>query len=125
VYNLVLFLPFPPTINHYYVSGRARQRFVSAAGSTFRGAVGKSLEEHGASNLKLDIRLNVEVILYPPDKRTRDLDNYMKSLLDALTYGGLWTDDGLIDQLAIFRGENLKGGLTKVEVNPAGPIVPR
>lgn len=124
MYNLVLFLPFPPSINHYYVSGRNRQRFISAAGSRFRADVGKSLEENNAINLKLDMKLNVEVILYPPDKKVRDLDNYMKALLDSLTHGGLWADDSLIDQLSIYRGERTRGGLVRIEVNPAGPVLP-
>lgn len=124
MYNLIVFLPFPPTINSYYSSGAGRQRYVSKKGSDFRAAVHETLAEHNAANIRLDIKLNVEVILYPPDARVRDLDNYMKALLDALTHGGLWVDDNLIDQLSIFRGEKVSGGLVRLEVNPAGPIMP-
>ena len=43
----------------------------------------------------------VEVELRPPDRRRRDLDNAWKVLLDALTAGGMWTDDHLVhDQRA-------------------------
>lgn len=72
----------------------------------------------------LDYRLNVEVVLYPPDRRTRDLDNYMKALLDALTKARVWEDDCLIDQLSILRGAVMSGGVTKIEIGPAGPLIP-
>nr|WP_246877229.1 RusA family crossover junction endodeoxyribonuclease [Pantoea ananatis] len=32
-------------------------------------------------------------MLYPLDKRNRDLDNYQKTLFDSLTHAGVWVDD--------------------------------
>ena len=66
----------------------------------------------------------MDVVLYPPDKKRRDLDNHMKALLDAITHAGLWEDDEQIDQLQIYRGEIVKGGGARIEINPAGPILP-
>jgi crossover junction endodeoxyribonuclease RusA len=65
----------------------------------------------------------MEVYLFPPDRRKRDLDNYMKGLLDALTVAELWTDDSLVDQLHIFRGEIVSGGSVRVEISDGGPVV--
>jgi hypothetical protein len=31
----------------------------------------------------------VEILLYPPDNRRRDIDNYTKGLFDALTHAGV------------------------------------
>jgi crossover junction endodeoxyribonuclease RusA len=73
--------------------------------------------------VSIDYRMYCEVVLFPPDRRDRDLDNYMKALLDAATHAGLWDDDSLIDQLAIYRGSVLKGGLVKLEIAHAGPII--
>jgi crossover junction endodeoxyribonuclease RusA len=66
----------------------------------------------------------MEVYLFPPDRRKRDLDNYMKGLLDALTNGKLWVDDSLINQLHIYRGEVVTDGSVRVEISEAGPVVP-
>ena len=65
----------------------------------------------------------MEVYLHPPDVRKRDLDNYMKGLLDALVQAGILEDDSLIDQLFIYRGNKMKDGKVRVEIGPAGPVV--
>lgn len=45
----------------------------------------------------------VDIRLYWPDARRRDLDNALKLLLDAAT-GLLWTDDSQIEELRIRKG---------------------
>jgi len=47
-----------------------------------------------------EIALNV--ILYFGDKKVRDIDNYNKILLDALT-GIVWEDDSQISEMHTFR----------------------
>ena len=61
-------------------------------------------------------RLSVEITLYPPDRRKRDLDNYLKGTLDALTHAGLWEDDSQIDTLSIQRGLVVKNGYVDVSI---------
>jgi crossover junction endodeoxyribonuclease RusA len=43
--------------------------------------------------------------LYPPDKRTRDIDNYSKALFDALTHANFWIDDSQIKKLLTIMHE--------------------
>lgn len=50
---------------------------------------------------RLEGELSVSLQLVPPDRRKRDIDNYNKALLDALTHSGLWSDDSQIKSLAI------------------------
>lgn len=122
--NMIIYLPWPPTVNSYYSAGHGKARYISAKGRIFRDQVVQSVSEQ-APGITHAGRLYVEVVLHPPDKRTRDLDNYMKALLDALTHAGLWVDDSQIDQLSILRGRIApKEGLTRVEIAPAGPIIP-
>lgn len=47
--------------------------------------------------------LAVAISCYPPDRRKRDLDNILKSLLDALCYSQVIVDDSCIDVLSIRR----------------------
>lgn len=121
--EIVLFLGFPVTVNSYYTSGSGKQKFISKAGRSFRDDVIRAVSEQ-LPNISIDYRMHVQVILFMPDSRVRDLDNYMKALLDAITHSGLWEDDNLIDQLEIFRGETVKKGCVKIVINEAGPIVP-
>jgi len=47
-------------------------------------------------NLKLEGDLYVEMAFVRPDKRRRDLDDYVKLPWDACTYGGVWLDDSQV-----------------------------
>ena len=64
----------------------------------------------------------MEVKMFPPDRRRRDIDNHMKALQDSIVKSGLLEDDELIDQLFIYRGEVVKGGLVIVEITDSGPL---
>jgi crossover junction endodeoxyribonuclease RusA len=55
-------------------------------------------------------RLQMQVTLYPRDKRKQDIDNRIKALWDALTDAGVFDDDEQIDVLIVQRGEIRKGG---------------
>jgi crossover junction endodeoxyribonuclease RusA len=125
--NLDLILPFPPTVNSYYlVVGGTRRgvKRISKAGRDFRVKIEEEVVEQIGQAPLLHSRFALRVILYPPDQRIRDLDNYMKALLDALTQARVWEDDSLIDQLLIYRGVVTQGGKTRILISDAGPILP-
>ena len=121
--NIELLLPWPPTVNSYYVKTR-NGIFISKSGRKYRDALAESVNEQLGAFCALTSSLLVEVELYPPDRRKRDLDNYMKALLDACTKAGFWEDDSLIDQLFIYRGEVTRSGLVILKVGEAGPTIP-
>lgn len=119
---IILYLPWPPTINDYWKPVRSAL-YLGRKGRLYREAVAEAVREQ-MPGITLDERVMCEVTLYPPDSRVRDLDNYNKGLLDALTHSGMWLDDALIDQLFVYRGVVRKPGVVKVELNPAGPVIP-
>jgi len=121
--NVRIWLPFPPTVNNYYVQTR-NGRFISKKGKHFISAVGEKCIEQGVSNLHLIDKLSVSVVLFMPDKRKRDLDNYKKALLDSITKAGVWMDDSQIDQLHSYRGGVIKDGATIIQIEEAGMVVP-
>lgn len=55
-----------------------------------------------------DIAMTME--LYPPDRRRRDVDNYSKTVLDALTHARLWRDDSQIKRQTVEVCEPRAGG---------------
>ena len=61
------------------------------------------------------------VVLYPPDKRTRDIDNVLKPTIDALCQAHIFEDDSQIDVLFVRRAETIKGGkcVVSIEVLPS------
>jgi len=121
--NYELYLPYPPTVNSYYVQTR-NGRFISGKGKAFRESVAQAIREQ-LPDVKLDASVLVEVVLYAPDARKRDIDNCTKALLDALTKAGLWTDDELVDQLFLYRGALARpSGSCFVRITDAGPRIP-
>lgn len=121
--DIELILPWPPTVNSYYTQTK-RGRFISKTGRLFREKVGADCREQLGYIDPIDDKLFIEVHLFPPDRRTRDLDNYMKALLDALTEAGIWVDDSQVDQLCIYRGVIVPKGRVVLQIEDAGPCIP-
>jgi crossover junction endodeoxyribonuclease RusA len=110
--NSVMFrVPFPPTVNHYWRHWRGRM-ILSRSGRAYRKAIAARL----ARVDKLHGRLRVTIRAVMPDRRRRDLDNLLKSLLDALEHVGVYDDDGSIDDLRIFRSGRHSTGYLDVRI---------
>lgn len=121
--NYELYLPFPPSDNNYYVQTR-NGRFISSKGKKFRADTAEAVLEQ-LPDVHIDHKVLVEVVLYMPDKRVRDVANYMKALMDAISKAELWEDDVLIDQLFIYRGALCKDNPHAfVRIGTAGPVIP-
>lgn len=93
-----LTLPFPPSINGYWRAYRGRQ-IISKRGRAYRASVLKQMlcEKRPRFQCELDVHM----VLVPPDRRQRDIDNYTKAVFDALTHAGFWADDSQVKRLTI------------------------
>ena len=104
-------LPYPPSINHYW--RRVWQRtLISREGRRFRQRVVAILAARGVEPMTGPLAVEVEI--FPPDRRRRDIDNVQKALLDALQHGGAYLDDSQIIRLAIVKREPIDGGKSLV-----------
>lgn len=116
-----LVLPFPPSLNTYWrhvVMGRAARVLISKEGRAYREAVGQAIMQQRPGRLPGERKLCVRMVIQPPDARRRDLDNYAKAVLDALTHAGVWGDDFQIDKLTLERGEKCQGGRLVLTIEP-------
>jgi crossover junction endodeoxyribonuclease RusA len=105
---IVLNLPLPPSVNSYRTIFRNRMG-ISKAGKEFKAQVSDYVMEYRVPKLG-KARLEMQVILYPRDRRKQDIDNRIKALWDALGDAGVFDDDEQIDILMVSRGEIKKGG---------------
>lgn len=121
--ELLLALPFPPSVNHYWrhvtlktKKGTRAATLISEAGRKYQ----KTVQQHclGVRGMGDVDRLRVVVTLIMPDRRRRDIDNYQKSLFDALTHAGIWGDDSQVDQIIIQRALVKPPGGVQVRISP-------
>lgn len=101
-------MPYPPSINHYYVRTQ-RGTAVGPKGKSYRRDVSLLLTPY-KHKFKAEDRLSVTINVFPPDKRKRDLDNLFKVVLDSLQESNIIHDDNQIDILTIIRRDVSKGG---------------
>lgn len=112
-------LPWPPSVNHYWrsviVRGRTRL-LISKDGRKYRKSVAARLSLNSVPRGFVTGKLAVEIAASPPDRRARDLDNLLKSTLDALKHSCVIRDDADIDDLRIKRCSVLAGGELSVQI---------
>lgn len=115
-------LPFPPSVNTYWRApnkGPLKGRhLISAAGRKYQSdACAAIIEQLRRLPKPSSEPASVEVILYPPDVRRRDIDNYNKALFDALTHAGVWEDDSQVKRLLVEWGPVVKGGMVEITIS--------
>jgi len=119
-----LTLPWPPTVNLYWrpiATGRTARLILTKAARKYRANALAAILSQQAPRFPADTRLAVTITLHPPDRRKRDVDNFNKGILDALTFARVYADDSQIDDLRILRGSTCKGGLAHVRITTHEP----
>lgn len=113
--NIVL--PFPPvTGNHMWKHAKGKHYLVKEAKDYFADVM-MAVKMQGA-NVNTDQDVRVQVLIYPPDKRRRDMTNVWKVVEDALTKAGVWVDDFQVRSCLTDRMDPIKGGKVLVNVAP-------
>ncbi|MEW4530620.1 RusA family crossover junction endodeoxyribonuclease [Maioricimonas sp. JC845] len=108
-------LPFPPSVNRYWRRVGPRT-LISREGRQFRDRVCRILAERPRKPLTGELAL--AITLHPPDRRTRDADNFCKATLDALEHAGAYENDAQIAHLQVHRRDRVPGGQTVVSIEP-------
>lgn len=121
-----LTLPFPPSVNTYWRSPNKGPlkgcHLVSARGRKYQSDACAAVIEQLRRLPKPSTALAaVEIILYPPDNRIRDLDNYNKALFDALTHAGVWEDDSQVKRMVVEWGPVIPKGKVEIAITKYRP----
>lgn len=113
-------LPYPPSINHYWLAAGRGARRLSPAGRTFRDMVAVQVRLADSPRLEGDVAVSVR--LYDPDRRKHDIDNQLKPILDSLQHAGIFADDGQVVALLVrkTRFPNDAPGACVVTIQNAG-----
>ncbi len=106
-------LPYPPTVNNYWLRTKRGVR-ISDGGRVFRRRVRGIL----AGCPCLDGPLAIAVVVFPPDRRKRDQSNLSKALLDALEHARVYSDDNQIVEEHWYRLDPAPPGRVEVTVTP-------
>jgi crossover junction endodeoxyribonuclease RusA len=114
---MTLTLPWPPSVNHYWLRNRNGSMRVSDKGLAFRDEVVR----HAGLRVAMRGRLSVLLQLHQPDARARDVDNICKATLDALAHADVYETDSQIDDLRVVRvGIDRKRPRVEVTVTELG-----
>lgn len=108
------FIPYPPSVNNYW-GFKGYRRYLTPKAIEFKFAVVKSVLANKVPTFEKN-KIELEITLYPPDKRIRDIDNCIKSCLDALCQAKVFFDDSQIDVLIVQRAEIVKGGQALIKI---------
>lgn len=108
-------LPYPVncSINHLY--NRTKNGcFVNKTAKKYKDNVYYLLhnfKKFGSQNVQL------EIIIHPPDKRKRDLDNILKIVFDSLEFSKIIENDFQIVELCVKKKEVIKNGILKITIS--------
>lgn len=111
-------LPYPPSINHYYVRTN-KGMAIKPEGVWYRQQVGflvaiARLPRKFLGNEKVQVTIHA----FTPDRIPRDVDNILKCLLDALTDAHVWGNDKQVYDLHITKDYDIqKKGYVEVTVS--------
>lgn len=120
--RLNMTLPYPPSGNHMWKHTRQGKHYLTDRARSYYADVGMATY-HQQAVIGIDQPIQVQCVLYPPDKRRRDMDNAWKVISDALTKAGVWEDDHFIRKLTLEWQTPVKGGKVFVSIALRDEIV--
>ena len=135
--EIKLTLPYPPSVNHYWslkaVRCRRTRRYVvlkylSKRATDFRKSVQDAVYEQLGRAPRLRDRLAVTVLEYygPRDEQhehsgpAQDIDNCLKSLIDALEFTKVFNNDSQVDELLVLKKRRAAIGRVEVTIQTIG-----
>lgn len=99
-------LPFPPSVNAAYANGgNKRGRHKTAAYKAWEQLAGLGIKDSHRQSLG---PYSIAIALRPPNKRARDIDNFVKCVSDLLVAHGVVKDDQYCRRLSMCWNESME-----------------
>lgn len=99
--SVTVTLPYPPSANQLWRSVRGRvvrsaayASWLNVASWEVKLAVARTFDKQGVAG-----PYALTVLVCPPDRRPRDIDNLLKAISDALAKGGAIKNDSLCQRI--------------------------
>lgn len=104
-------LPYPPSVNHY-LGVNGKRYFVNKKTQDYKWIV----RQRRPPIEVITVECGLEILVYVPDKRKRDIDNLLKVLLDSLKSACVFKDDSQVKEIYISHEGQIKDGKVVVGV---------
>lgn len=114
-------LPWPPSVNHIWRHVNGRTILSKKAREYFdAGKQDVWIQSGMMSIIPFTGPVKVELRLFPPDRRRRDIDNLTKLCLDLLVKSSIIKDDSQVSALHVLRECRHKNGSVFVTIEEVG-----
>lgn len=114
-YDYEFVLPWPPSVNSWKTPWRGRM-LLSKRGRAYRENVIELMKHFDLYDERIDKDVTFTMTLNPPTLRRYDVDNFTKSVFDALTASQFWIDDDQVQKLTVSKGCKVKGGNVEIKI---------
>lgn len=111
MYSLIL--PYPPSANRTIKLSHGKIYRADKC-TRFYEEVWLAKQQKQIPSFPLEKRLFMEIYLYPPDKRRRDIDNLCRAVFNGFQYAEIVQDDFQFETLHVERREVKEGGACEV-----------
>lgn len=110
MWNAVLPYPVKASVNSVWKRSKTGV-FLSGAAKEYRKEVFYALRSHEKFGKQ---KVSMYINMYPPDNRKRDIDNILKTVLDALQYAQIFDNDNQVVVLRIEKFSKIANGALDV-----------
>lgn len=110
---LEITIPYPVSVNNLYFAKKFGGKYLNHHVPRYRQtvfALCAQKQKFGDSKIRLEIKM------YPPDRRIRDIDNICKVILDSLQCSGVYNNDSQVYQLYVEKLEVRKYGEIELKI---------
>ena len=101
---MILYLPFPPSVNGLYATNwKTKRRFPTKKYTAWKLAAELAKDKQWRTVLltRFEVPVVATYSFGRPDKRRRDVENYSKAVSDFLVDAKILADDSLIERLLL------------------------
>lgn len=107
--EICLRLPWPPSVNRIWRTTKTGKMYMTKEAKAYKHLVWVYAQSLATPKFAITDVLHLGCHCYPPDKRSRDLDNLMKIICDSLQYSGIIPNDKQIKSLCMEMHPHVPG----------------